>query len=70
MKDRIAQELGKRGGQATASRHGKAHFSEAGKKGMAKRWGVRKDLKTSTPQVSEKVKSNPRLTENGREPDA
>lgn len=37
----IAKRLGKRGGQMTASRHGKKHFSAAGKKGMAKRWGTR-----------------------------
>ena len=34
----IAKELGKRGGQKTASLHGKKHFSAAGKKGMEKRW--------------------------------
>ena len=35
----MAKELGKRGGQKTASLHGKKHFSKAGKKGAAKRWG-------------------------------
>ena len=38
MKSKAAQELGKLGGQKTAKKHGKKHFSEAGKKGMAKRW--------------------------------
>ena len=36
--NKAAQELGKKGGQKTASLHGKKHFSDAGKKGMAKRW--------------------------------
>jgi general stress protein YciG len=35
----IAKRLGKRGGKATKSKHGSKHFAEAGKKGMAKRWG-------------------------------
>lgn len=34
-----AQELGKLGGKATAKKYGKDHFSQAGKKGMKKRWG-------------------------------
>jgi general stress protein YciG len=32
------QKIGKRGGQKTASLHGKKHFSKVGKKGAAKRW--------------------------------
>ena len=36
--NKAAQELGKLGGEATAKKHGKKHFSDAGKKGMAKRW--------------------------------
>jgi general stress protein YciG len=32
------QKIGKRGGQKTASLHGKKHFADAGKKGAAKRW--------------------------------
>lgn len=38
MKNKAAQSLGKLGGQATAKKLGSKHFSEAGKKGMAKRW--------------------------------
>jgi hypothetical protein len=38
----IAKLLGKRGGRKTALLHGKKHFSEAGTKGMAKRWKDRK----------------------------
>lgn len=34
-----AKQLGATGGQATVKKYGKSHFSEAGKKGMAKRWG-------------------------------
>lgn len=33
-----ASKLGKLGGSATLKKHGKKHFSEAGTKGMAKRW--------------------------------
>lgn len=35
----ISQEIGKQGGKKTASLYGKKHYSEAGKRGMAKRWG-------------------------------
>ncbi len=35
----IAKQLGKRGGAATKRKYGRKHFSEAGKKGMARRWG-------------------------------
>lgn len=38
MKNKAAQSLGKLGGKATTKKYGKKHFSEAGKKGMAKRW--------------------------------
>jgi general stress protein YciG len=38
MKNKAAVELGRKGGQKTASLHGKKHFSAAGKKGMEKRW--------------------------------
>jgi general stress protein YciG len=46
---KAAQELGKRGGQTTASRHGKKHFSDAGKKGMARRWSQNSKTKTPAP---------------------
>ena len=39
MKNKAAVSLGKRGGAKTASLYGAKHFSDAGKKGMAKRWG-------------------------------
>jgi len=35
---KFAQELGKRGGQTTLKKHGKKHFSSAGKKGNEVRW--------------------------------
>lgn len=35
----IAKQLGKSGGKKTLKKYGRKHFSEAGKKGMAKRWG-------------------------------
>lgn len=35
----MAKDLGRLGGFATSKKYGKKHFSEAGKKGMAKRWG-------------------------------
>jgi general stress protein YciG len=38
VKSKAAQELGKKGGQKTASLYGKKHYSNAGKKGMRKRW--------------------------------
>lgn len=40
MKTQIlsVNEAGRKGGQKTASLHGKKHFSKAGKKGAAKRW--------------------------------
>lgn len=34
-----AKQLGHLGGLMTAKKYGVKHFSEAGKKGMAKRWG-------------------------------
>lgn len=37
-------KLGSSGGRVTADKHGSKHFSEAGKKGMAKRWGQREKL--------------------------
>ena len=39
-----AQELGKLGGKKTKEKHGKDHFSNAGKKGALKRWG-KKEVK-------------------------
>ena len=41
----IAQQLGKRGGETTKRKYGSQHFSTAGKRGMAKRWGTRKQTK-------------------------
>lgn len=38
MTDKLAQQLGARGGKATAKKYGAGHFSNAGKNGMAKRW--------------------------------
>lgn len=38
-KQSAAQILGNLGGEKTSLLLGKKHFSEAGKKGMAKRWG-------------------------------
>jgi general stress protein YciG len=43
-----AKELGRKGGQKTASVHGKNHFSEMGKKSAAKRWANHK--KKEVPQ--------------------
>ena len=43
MKNEAAVQLGQLGGQATAKRHGKEHYSRAGKQGAAKRWGKRKE---------------------------
>lgn len=37
-KSQLARQLGALGGQATLKKHGKKLYSEAGKKGMAKRW--------------------------------
>jgi hypothetical protein len=36
---RYAVQTGKQGGNVTKRKYGSKHFSEAGKKGMAKRWG-------------------------------
>jgi hypothetical protein len=44
----IAKKLGQRGGKKTVELHGKKHFSEAGKRGMAKRWKKRRP--TESPQ--------------------
>jgi len=41
-KSEAAQKLGKLGGEATAKKYGKKHFSEAGKKGMKARWEKQK----------------------------
>lgn len=38
VKNSAAMKLGKLGGQKTAKLYGKDHFSQAGKKGMKKRW--------------------------------
>jgi len=43
---KAAKELGQLGGRKTAQSHGKQHFSEAGKKGAAKRWGKEKPSAT------------------------
>lgn len=42
LKRRVGQLMGALGGNATAKKYGAKHFSEAGKKGMAKRWGDKK----------------------------
>jgi hypothetical protein len=34
------------GGKATRQKYGKAHYSEIGKRGMASRWGKRKQTET------------------------
>lgn len=39
MKNKEAQKLGSLGGKSTAKKYGSKHYSEAGKKGMEKRWG-------------------------------
>jgi hypothetical protein len=38
----VAKHFGRIGGNTTLKKHGVKHFSEAGKKGMAKRWGLKK----------------------------
>jgi hypothetical protein len=38
---KAAQRLGRKGGKKTSALDGNIHFSEAGKKGMMKRWGKR-----------------------------
>jgi peptide subunit release factor 1 (eRF1) len=38
MTNKMAQQLGKLGGKATAKKYGAEHFSNAGRIGMAKRW--------------------------------
>jgi hypothetical protein len=45
---KLFQEFGKLGGQATKRKYGKRHFSEAGKRGMAKRWGTKKTQDSTT----------------------
>lgn len=35
--------ISKKGGETTYRLYGKKHFSEAGKKGMKKRWGHKQD---------------------------
>lgn len=39
LEHRVASMMGALGGKATAKKYGKQHFSNAGKKGMEKRWG-------------------------------
>jgi hypothetical protein len=39
---KIFREFGKQGGVTTKKRYGTKHFSEAGKLGMARRWGKRR----------------------------
>jgi len=39
--EKASSIMGNRGGEKTKELHGKSHFSEAGKKGMAKRWGTK-----------------------------
>ena len=39
----MAQALGKRGGETTHKKYGKAHYSAIGKRGMEKRWKKRGD---------------------------
>ena len=36
---KLFRNFGKQGGETTKKRYGTKHFSEAGKLGMAKRWG-------------------------------
>ena len=50
MKNKAAQELGKLGGTKTKERHGLKHFSDAGKKGMLKRWGNKKVISQAPTQ--------------------
>ena len=45
MKNKNTQKLGSLGGKSTAKKYGVKHFSEAGKKGMAKRWGNKNENK-------------------------
>lgn len=39
-----AKQLGQLGGLATSKKYGSKHYSEAGKKGMEKRWGKSNNL--------------------------
>jgi len=48
MKNKAAVSLGKLGGKKTALLYGARHFSEAGRKGMAKRWKNHKKLDSGT----------------------
>ena len=43
LRNYALESFGRLGGEATARKYGKKHFSDAGKKGMAKRWGTKKD---------------------------
>lgn len=45
MTNKFAQQLGAKGGKATAKKYGADHFSNAGRLGMAKRWAghIKKD---------------------------
>ena len=39
MKNKAAQELGKKGGQRTKKKYGKKYFQEIGRKAAKVRWG-------------------------------
>ena len=49
---KVGREFGSIGGKSTLKRHGKKHFSEAGRKGALKRWGIK--LSTATPLDKDK----------------
>jgi general stress protein YciG len=42
MKNKAAQELGKKGGQMTAKKHGKKFYQAIGRKAAEVRWGKKK----------------------------
>jgi hypothetical protein len=42
------KQKGKEGGKATAKKHGKKHFSSAGKIGMQKRWAGHEEKEKET----------------------
>ena len=46
MKNKAAQELGKKGGTTTKKKYGKKHFKEIGKKAAKVRWGKTKPAVT------------------------
>ena len=50
----LFRQFGKQGGDATKKRYGRKHFSEAGKIGMAKRWGKKKKTIASEHRTTKK----------------